>query len=74
MDRPTYREAIEVKPRNLDRKDLCQAAVEKVLSSYREDRSKVFQGRRNTQDECNKIAYSNKHPSNMLGTQTHLKL
>ena len=67
MDQPNCQEAIKVKSRNLDKRNLCravvemlskryQAAVEMVSSSYREDRSKVFQGRKNTQNECNKIA------------------
>ena len=68
IDRPSCREAIKVKSRNLDRRNLCRAGVKKVLSNYRKDRSKVFQGRKNTQDECNMIAYSNKHPSSMLCT------
>ena len=42
-------------------RNLCWAAVEKVSSNYREDRSKAFQGRKNTQDECNKIATQTKH-------------
>ena len=34
----------------------CRDAVEKVSRSCRADISKIFQGRKNTQDECKKIA------------------
>ena len=55
MDRPRCQEAIEVKSKNLDRRNLCQAAVEMLLRNCQKDRSKIFQGKKNTQDECNKI-------------------
>ena len=35
MDRPSYREAIEVKSKNLNRRNLCQAAIEMLLRRYR---------------------------------------
>ena len=35
MDQPSCREAIEVKPRNLDRRDLCRAAIEMLSRMYR---------------------------------------
>ena len=35
MDQPNCREAIEVKPRNLDRRDLCQAAIDMLSRMYR---------------------------------------
>ena len=56
MDQPSCQEAIEVKSKNFGRRNLCRAAVEKVSSNCQGDRSKVFHGRKNTQDECNKIA------------------
>ena len=34
MDRPSYREAIEVKSRNLDRRNLCQVAVKMLSRRY----------------------------------------
>ena len=35
MDRPSCREAIKVKSRNLDRRNLCQATVEMLPRRYR---------------------------------------
>ena len=46
MDQPSCREAIDAKSRNLNRRNLCRAAVKKVSSNCREDISKVFQGKK----------------------------
>ena len=35
MDRPSYQEAIEVKSRNLNRRNLCQATIEMMSRKYR---------------------------------------
>ena len=35
MDRPSCREAIEVKSKNLNRRNLCRAAIEMLLRRYR---------------------------------------
>ena len=35
MDRPSCREAIKVKSRNLDRRNLCQATIEMMSRKYR---------------------------------------
>ena len=50
MDRPICREAVKVKPRNLDRRGMCRDFVEKLWGCRKE----VFQGEKHIGDECNK--------------------
>ena len=72
MDRLIYREALEVKPRNLDGSRNCQDAIEN--KERRPGRKRIYWGfveklsslKKTYKDECSKLATQ---PSNILSSQ-----
>ena len=63
MDWPICREAVKVKPKYLDRRGICRETIEDAKKRF--SKGGKTHKMRKQQD-----GYSNKHPSNMLSTQT----